>query len=347
MTSGKSKKNTGSRSRNVPINEDTRQNPEDAPLERVIHPEAGRHYELHISAAEDPTHASKTKAGEVGKKHTSREYRPTAKKNSADFESAHVAHHIPVHNFSPASNRKRSRISRKLWNLLEWIAVSALIFTLFFFVINFSSYSMLLKNKLEKITGTFQLDPYIEQMMDDGGAPAAQEPLPPVTENSSFSSQIPPLKLEVSPPDDRVIIPRINKNVPIVNVSSENLIKRDWNALETDIQDALKEGVVHYPGTAQPGDRGNVVLTGHSSYFPWDPGRFKDVFALLHEIVVGDTVIVYHDQHKFTYEVYEKKVVNPDEVEVLTQEGDERLTLITCTPVGTNLRRLIVFARPV
>ncbi len=335
MNSGKTKKNSQSRSRNVPINEESGQNPEEAPLERVIHPEASRHYELHISAAADPTHAASAQTGGVEKKHASTGHRPSAKKAPADFETAH------------ATPKKRSRISRKIWNLLEWIAVSALIFTALFFVINFSSYSMLLKNKLEKVTGTFQLDPYIEQMMDDGTAPAAQEPLPPVTENSSFSSQIPPLKLEVSPPDDRVIIPRINQNVPIVNVSSENLIKRDWNALETDIQDALKEGVVHYPGTAQPGDRGNVVITGHSSYFPWDPGRFKDVFALLHEIVVGDTVIVYHDQHKYTYEVFEKKVVNPDEVEVLTQEGDERLTLITCTPVGTNLRRLIVFARPV
>jgi LPXTG-site transpeptidase (sortase) family protein len=347
MTSGKSKKNTDSRSRNVPINEENGQNPEDAPLERIIHPETGRHFELHISAAADPTHAQTAKAGGGQKKRSASGHRPSAKEPAPPAHTAPAARHTPVHHYSPASTRKKSRISRKIWNLLEWIAVSALIFTVLFFVINFSSYSMLLKNKLEKVTGTFRLDPYIEKMLNDGGTPAVQEPLPAITENAPFRSQIPPLKLEVAPPDDRVIIPRINQNVPIVPVSSENLIKRDWNALENDIQDALKDGVVHYPGTSQPGDRGNVVLTGHSSYFPWDPGRFKDVFALLHEIVVGDTVIVYHDQHKFTYEVYEKKVVNPDQVEVLTQEGDERLTLITCTPVGTNLRRLIVFARPV
>jgi len=131
-----------------------------------------------------------------------------------------------------------------------------------------------------------------------------------------------------------------------VKVSTENLIRRDWGALEADIQEALKGGVVHYPGTAQAGDSGNVVLTGHSSYFPWDPGRFKDVFALLHEIVIGDDIIVYHDQQKVKYTVYETKVVTPDQVQVLTQEGEERLTLITCTPVGTNLKRLIVLAKP-
>ncbi|MGL5831434.1 MAG: sortase, partial [Candidatus Altimarinota bacterium] len=104
---------------------------------------------------------------------------------------------------------------------------------------------------------------------------------------------------------------------------------------------------VHYPGTAYPGDNGNVVITGHSSYFPWDPGRFKDVFALLHQVSVGDEVVVYQDQKKYKYVVYEKKVVSPSQVEVLTQDGSDRLTLITCTPVGTDLNRLIVLAKPV
>ena len=161
------------------------------------------------------------------------------------------------------------------------------------------------------------------------------------------AEQIPPLNITVAPPDDRIIIPRINKNVPIVGVSTENLINRDWAGLEADIQAALQLGVVHYPGTAEAGETGNVVITGHSSYFPWDPGRFKDVFALLHEIVVGDEVIVYRDQKPYRYRVYNTRVVTPDQVEVLTQEGEDRLTLITCTPVGTNLKRLIVLAEPI
>ena len=152
--------------------------------------------------------------------------------------------------------------------------------------------------------------------------------------------------MAVSPPDDRVIIPRINKNVPIVKVASENLIKRDWGALESDIQEALRDGVVHYPGSAEPGENGNVVITGHSSYFSWDPGRFKDVFALLHQVAIGDTIIVYHDQKQYFYQVYDTQIVTPDKIDVLTQNGENRLTLITCTPVGTNLKRLVVFAKP-
>jgi sortase A len=62
---------------------------------------------------------------------------------------------------------------------------------------------------------------------------------------------------------------------------------------------------------------------------------------------VGDNVIVYHDQKKYEYRVYDKKVIKPSQVDILTQEGEDRLTLITCTPVGTDLNRLVLLARPI
>jgi len=100
--------------------------------------------------------------------------------------------------------------------------------------------------------------------------------------------------------------------------------------------------VVHYPGTASPGQVGNVFITGHSSYYPWDPGKFKDVFAVLGQLEVGDEYFVYFGQQKFTYKVREKYEVSPDNVNVLQQPHDKKVsTLMTCTPVGTTLRRLI------
>lgn len=238
----------------------------------------------------------------------------------------------------------RAGMSRKIWNTLEWIATSALIFAVLFFIMNFNAYSTLFLNKLDKLRGEIQTNPVVQNLTTSLGA--TQQPLPIATTADQSKKQIPYLSIEVAPPDDRVIIPRINKNVPVVKVSTENLIKRDWGALEAEIQQALRYGVVHYPGTAEAGENGNVVITGHSSYFSWDPGRFKDVFALLHEVVVGDTIIVYHNQKKYFYQVYETQVVTPDKIDILTQRGENRLTLITCTPVGTNLKRLVVFARP-
>ncbi|MCC7196758.1 class D sortase [Candidatus Peregrinibacteria bacterium] len=235
----------------------------------------------------------------------------------------------------------------KFWRFLEWFATSALIFVILFFAVNFSSYADLIMLKLDRLRGEYSLSPFIEKMLQPSADSSTQELLPVVKSQDQMKKQIPPIAIDIAPPDDRIIIPGINKNVPIVNVKTENLIKRDWGALEKDIQESLQNGVVHYPGTAYPGMNGNVVITGHSSYFVWDPGRFKDVFALLHEVSVGDKIIIYYQQKKYIYQVYEKTIVTPDKVDILTQDGTNKLTLITCTPIGTNLKRLVLIAKPV
>jgi LPXTG-site transpeptidase (sortase) family protein len=311
----KSKKNRKTnRSRSIPV---------------IPQPEA--HYELHIAAALHPDEVKHAPAAESAKK------TETPKKEISSLDRLYRAAGEP---------RPQSKTGNRIWRILEWLATSALIFIVLFFIINFSAYFELFKNKLNTLRGEYGLSPYIEKMLQPEGATQSQILLPMTVTVDQNKKQIPPLAIDIAPPDDRIIIPRIGKNVPIVSISTENLIRRDWNALEKDIQQALQDGVVHYPGTAEPGEHGNVVITGHSSYFLWDPGKFKDVFALLHQVVEGDTIIVYYNQKKYTYVAYEKQVVMPDQVDVLTQGGVDRLTLITCTPVGTNLKRLIVFARP-
>lgn len=249
----------------------------------------------------------------------------------------------------PKMSGKSNSALTKIWHTLEFVAVTAFIFTILFFIINFQSYSALFQSKLNQLRGQLNNNPYTqdEQNQLKNASSEGQKPLPIVTNSTAAKKQIPELTLSIAPPDDRVVIPRIGQNVPVIRVPTDMLIKRDWTALEKQIQEALRYGVVHFPGTAMPGDGGNVVITGHSSYFPWDPGRFKDVFALLHQVQVGDKIVVYHEQKKYTYEVYEKKVVKPTQVDVLTQNGENRLTLITCTPVGTDLNRLVVLAKPV
>jgi sortase (surface protein transpeptidase) len=86
--------------------------------------------------------------------------------------------------------------------------------------------------------------------------------------------------MKIYPSDNRLYIPRINKNVPLITVPQH----QNWNQLEKNIQSGLQEGVVVHPVSHSPGNFGNFFLTGHSSYYTWDEGRFKDVFALLHEV---------------------------------------------------------------
>ncbi len=142
----------------------------------------------------------------------------------------------------------------------------------------------------------------------------------------------------VYPADNRIVLPRIGKNVPLISVPNN----RNWKQLEKTIQKGLQNGVVVHPISREPGNKGNFFLTGHSSYYVWDKGRYKDVFALLHEIQAGDEAIVYWKGKKYTYILNKSKIVPPTEVSVLKQPNDRSMiTLMTCTPVGTNKNRLI------
>ncbi len=142
----------------------------------------------------------------------------------------------------------------------------------------------------------------------------------------------------VHPSDDRLVIPRIGKNVPLVSVPKH----RNWKQLETNIQKGLQNGVVVHPVSHSPESMGNLFLTGHSSYYVWDNGRYKDVFALLHEVKEGDIAEVYWKGKKYVYELTQSKIVPPTETSVLKQPMDRQIiTLMTCTPVGTNKNRLI------
>lgn len=131
-------------------------------------------------------------------------------------------------------------------------------------------------------------------------------------------------------------IPKIGATAPVI-----------WNVPEDQTQDKLLEGVVHLQGTALPGNQGNIFITGHSSYYSWVTSPYKDVFALLEKVSVGDKIYIQYQNKSFTYEVTDTKVVSPNNLSVLEQTPDHNLTLMTCVPIGTNLSRLIVTSREI
>lgn len=155
---------------------------------------------------------------------------------------------------------------------------------------------------------------------------------------SATISELPPDDTAIDPEQEpRIIIQKIGVKAPVVlDVKQAN---------EDQFQLALQRGVVHYPGTAQPGEPGNVVLFGHSSGQVWAPGDYKFVFTRLEQLKVGDTILVEFNGTRYSYVIENTEVVHPSDVSVLAQDKREHtLTLITCTPVGTNLNRFIVHA---
>lgn len=217
------------------------------------------------------------------------------------------------------------------------------IFGLLFLSLNYQSFLTIAQATLDPLAAASAGD-VLQTELAAGGTPE-KAPLPmqkSVTDKRSLLAMLP----QVGPPDDRIIIPKLNLNVPIVIPSSNSLVREDWKQLELDIQDALAKGVVHYPGTARPGQAGNFFVTGHSSYYPWAEGHYKSVFARLGELKIGDEYWVYYGGDKHRYRIEGKKEVSPSDVSVLDQPTDmRRSTLMTCTPVGTTLRRLIVSAQ--
>lgn len=110
----------------------------------------------------------------------------------------------------------------------------------------------------------------------------------------------------------------------------------------------LQKGVAHAKGTVFPGMNGNVFLFAHSTDTLFNVGRYNAVFYLLKELEREDDVVIVFGGKRHNYTVFDKKIVEPDEVEYLRggQGLGELLTLQTCWPPGTTWKRLLVFARP-
>ena len=133
-----------------------------------------------------------------------------------------------------------------------------------------------------------------------------------------------------------VIIPKINVQIPVnygIKTTDESVIE---NSLET--------GVVHYPTTAVPGQKGNVGLFGHSSNNIFNKGKYKFAFVLLKTLENDDTFYLTYNGKVYVYKVISKKIVDPSEVGVLNNVPGQTATatLITCDPPGTSLKRLVV-----
>jgi len=144
-------------------------------------------------------------------------------------------------------------------------------------------------------------------------------------------------------PESRLIIPKINVDAPIIfGINSYN---------EPEVQEALKKGVVDYPipgADSKPGQAGNMPILGHSSNDVFDDGAYKFVFVQLNQLNEGDTFYIHYKSIRYTYSVTGKEIIDPKEVGKLAIDTDTPMvTLITCDPPGTALKRLIVMAEQI
>lgn len=170
------------------------------------------------------------------------------------------------------------------------------------------------------VKSPYPIESQVKNQLPQAADNASQSPLPAVQDNYLY-------------------IEKINLAVPI-----------SWQVESADFYRKLQEGVIQISTTALPGGLGNVFITGHSSDFWWNPGRYRTVFALLPELKVGDKINVTYQKKYYTYQVYNVSVVDPEQAPQYAlpkRDHPETLTLMTCVPLGTNINRLMVQAERV
>lgn len=116
-------------------------------------------------------------------------------------------------------------------------------------------------------------------------------------------------------------IPKINVKKPL---------------LEGVTMSTLDRGPGHWPGTAMPGQVGNVVVGGHRTSKD-RPFRYVD------QLVPGDEVIFTTPAGRFVYTVNRTEVVEPTAMWVIDQTPAYTATLFACHPVGSTAQRIIIF----
>jgi sortase A len=152
---------------------------------------------------------------------------------------------------------------------------------------------------------------------------------------NSFEKVLTPPNQEFS-----IVIPKIAAVAPVfADVDPQN--KRTYLV-------ALKKGVAHAKGTPYPGEEGNTYLFAHSTDAFYNVGQYNAIFYLIGKLEAGDEIVVFYRGRQIKYEVYDKKVVSADSSQYLGEIGEGKtLTLQTCYPPGTAIKRLVVLAKSV
>jgi sortase A len=160
----------------------------------------------------------------------------------------------------------------------------------------------------------------LDRLLDDDSAASIGEP-----PAAPFAAPEAPLAAAADGLIGRMEISRLGLSAVVV----EGIDKR-----------TLRRAVGHIPGTALPGQSGNVGIAGHRDTF----------FRPLKDIQADDIITLTTRWGEYRYRVVSSRVVSPDDVAVLHPTSDEVLTLVTCHPfyfVGPAPNRFIVRAERV
>ena len=133
------------------------------------------------------------------------------------------------------------------------------------------------------------------------------------------------LGVSFAPPEAILRVQRVGLEVPVLEGVDDLTLNR---------------GAGHIPGTARPGQPGNIAIAGHRDGF----------FRILKDVIPGDTIDLERDGSVDRYRVRDISIVEKSDAAVLRPTADSVLTLVTCYPfhfVGAAPQRYIIRASPI
>jgi sortase A len=165
------------------------------------------------------------------------------------------------------------------------------------------------------------------------------------------SGHTPPTSPEGAQPNEseipRHLLPLVQSlaNIPIPTPGPEQAIRIQIPAIGIDAPivqgdgwEQLKKGVGQHIGSANPGQKGNVVLSAHNDIF-------GEIFRELNRLKSGDKITIYTNQRAYTYVVSDNRVLEPTQVEIMEDTAQPTVTLISCYPYLVDDQRIAVTAR--
>ncbi|MET0461138.1 MAG: class E sortase [Ilumatobacteraceae bacterium] len=158
--------------------------------------------------------------------------------------------------------------------------------------------------------------------------PTTVPPTPPPTPPPTTAPALPvPL---AAPPEDGSTDPRIELGT--IEIPRLGLTRSMFEGIRLA---TLNDGPGHWPGTAMPGELGNVVVAGHRV------SHNKD-FRNLDQLSPGDEVIMSTTSGRHVYHVVRTEIVPPEAIWIVDQTAAHTATLFACHPPGSTRERIVV-----
>lgn len=146
------------------------------------------------------------------------------------------------------------------------------------------------------------------------------------------------IKVNYTDKQNQLEIPKLSISAPIIFSTNT-----DTSALMKD----LDLGVVYYPGSVYPGQKGQIIILGHSAPIGWPKVKHDWVFSDLDKLGTGDIIMIDLNNKQYTYMVKQKTIIKKG-ADVPTDSSaidNNVLTLISCWPPGKDYQRIAVTAQ--